>query len=1036
MTLWLSVHSGRCVCSSRGFRRDALPPTSQRNALVDTDTFFPVEGIEGCRFQPGARRRDSRRWRWTNMIASPFVWVYLVGLIQLSVREGKSQHIERQSVVYGPCPPGRVCYGRQGDIVLGGLFPVHEFNPAERRCTGSIQLESMQWVEAMHHAIELVNNDSQILPGVRLGYEARDTCFDESMAVQQSLHFLPNFNAQECPLESRQGINTDNSNSSATMVGVSNDAGPPLVGVVGPYSSSNSMAANKLLGLFHTPMVSYGATNIDLSNKVVFPYFFRVLPSDRYASIAVAHLVRHFRWQFVSIVYTDDAFGKGGAEAIESELGKLTKGPKVCVALKEKIHLHTKNRTVYDKLLTQLVDNTSESSKASVVILYLQPLNARIFLEQASNHSRVVQRNFTFVGVDSWGDILSVVQSGVEAAKGSVSAIPFSKYLDGFDRHLETVRPSANNRWLCEVWEQFFLATCSCTAQSAHCANVNANRISMETKKYRQSSKVAFVYDAVLAFAHALNNIKKVFCPKASEKVCTQMTDGKLLNAFLKNVSFKGFNSEDKLFRFDASGDPFSARYSIKNMQVFQNVNTTGSPGLLNETSFIDFPTVGVFTAKPTDIKHGDSCVDVAERRRRCYALNLTWTREAFVWNDGSGKVPKSSCSDFCPPGHYSQVGSMACCWTCIRCGRFHYTPSQHNPCKRCPPNSAPVANRTACQILKPTQWDVKSQPMALTLTIIGAILALASLRAIFHVTINWHLHFPMMNAPTLISLLGVLFSYESVLFLAGGVTTLVCTAYEIFLSIGLTFCVSPFVVHAIFRYCEVCGKAKIVSFLKSSAHSAAMVLSLSLVPVIALIVSYSVSLPVTSKVLVANRSMYVRCHHGRALIATICYNVILAMFTAPLNIITARLGKSNGMSERLYRVLNSSGMCCLAMIVMAGCCATIFLTTDNSLVRTSTVYLGTVMCVSIVLFTLIINHLRKPPKVPLKSTFSVTISPPSVDNASNFVQANTNANSENIDFLKPMSRSPSPYRSFSSCSRDNVSTSERQSIHITDIHV
>ena len=75
--------------------------------------------------------------------------------------------------------------------------------------------------------------------------------------------------------------------------------------------------------------------NVRLSNKFEFPYFFRVLPRDQFSSIAVAELVRHFGWEFVSLVYTDDPFGVGGEKSVRAQLEKLT--PKVCVSLSQKI---------------------------------------------------------------------------------------------------------------------------------------------------------------------------------------------------------------------------------------------------------------------------------------------------------------------------------------------------------------------------------------------------------------------------------------------------------------------------------------------------------------------------------------------------------------------------------------------------------------------------------------------------------------------------------------------------------------------------
>jgi Receptor family ligand binding region len=59
-----------------------------------------------------------------------------------------------------------------------------------------------------------------------------------------------------------------------------------------------------LLALFNIPQIGYSTTAIDLSNKSLYPYFLRVVPSDVNQARVLADIVRHFRWNYVSTVYT------------------------------------------------------------------------------------------------------------------------------------------------------------------------------------------------------------------------------------------------------------------------------------------------------------------------------------------------------------------------------------------------------------------------------------------------------------------------------------------------------------------------------------------------------------------------------------------------------------------------------------------------------------------------------------------------------------------------------------------------------------
>lgn len=82
----------------------------------------------------------------------------------------------------------------------------------------------------------------------------------------------------------------------------------PLVGVIGPGSSSVALQVQNLLQLFQIPQVGYSTTSKDLSDKSRFNYFLRVVPSDYYQAQVMVDIVRHYNWTYVSAVNTDGEF--------------------------------------------------------------------------------------------------------------------------------------------------------------------------------------------------------------------------------------------------------------------------------------------------------------------------------------------------------------------------------------------------------------------------------------------------------------------------------------------------------------------------------------------------------------------------------------------------------------------------------------------------------------------------------------------------------------------------------------------------------
>lgn len=83
---------------------------------------------------------------------------------------------------------------------------------------------------------------------------------------------------------------------------------PPLVGVVGPASSSAAIQVQNLLQLFHIPQVGYSTTSKDLSDKGRFGFFLRVVPSDYYQAQVMVDVVRRHNWTYVSAVNTDGQY--------------------------------------------------------------------------------------------------------------------------------------------------------------------------------------------------------------------------------------------------------------------------------------------------------------------------------------------------------------------------------------------------------------------------------------------------------------------------------------------------------------------------------------------------------------------------------------------------------------------------------------------------------------------------------------------------------------------------------------------------------
>lgn len=79
-----------------------------------------------------------------------------------------------------------------GDIVLGGIFPMHEHQSAMRDypCGAIKEEKGIQRLEAMLYAIDQINKDDRLLPNITLGTVVIDSCSSDTYALEQSMEFV------------------------------------------------------------------------------------------------------------------------------------------------------------------------------------------------------------------------------------------------------------------------------------------------------------------------------------------------------------------------------------------------------------------------------------------------------------------------------------------------------------------------------------------------------------------------------------------------------------------------------------------------------------------------------------------------------------------------------------------------------------------------------------------------------------------------------------------------------------------------------
>ncbi|XP_026878931.1 metabotropic glutamate receptor 4 isoform X1 [Electrophorus electricus] len=618
-----------------------------------------------------------------------------------------------------------------GDISLGGLFPVHARGHNGKPCGELKKEKGIHRLEAMLFALDRINNDHELLPNITLGARILDTCSRDTHALEQSLTFVQAL------------IEKD-----ATDVKCQGGGSPVItkpervVGVIGASSSSVSIMVANILRLFKIPQVSYASTAPELSDNTRYDFFSRVVPPDTYQAQAMVDIVRYMGWNYVSTVASEGNYGESGVDAF---IQKSREDGSVCISQSVKIPREPRPGE-FDKIIFRLGENPN----ARVVIIFANEDDIRRLLQAAKNAN--LTGHFLWVGSDSWGSKISPVLHQEEMAEGAVTILPRRQSIKGFDRYF-TSRTLENNRrniWFAEFWENNF--NCKLNRHALKKGSgikkcTNQERIGKDSA-YEQEGKVMFVIDAVYAMAHALHNMHRDLCP-GKVGLCSRMEpiDGALLLKYIRDVKITGIGGNP--VQFNENGDA-PGRYDIYQYQIN------------NKTA--EYKIIGHWTDQ----------------------LNLNMP--VMQWPGGVRQVPSSTCSQPCKPGWRKKVvKGIPCCWHCERCDGYQYQADQFT-CKMCRFDLRPNKNHTGCQpipIVK-LEW---SSPWA----VIPVLLAILGIMATLFVVVTFirYNDTPIVKASgrelSYVLLTGIFLCYATTFLMISAPDIGICSLRRIFLGLGMS---------------------------------------------------------------------------------------------------------------------------------------------------------------------------------------------------------------------------------------------------------
>ncbi|NXP57255.1 CASR protein, partial [Chloropsis cyanopogon] len=605
------------------------------------------------------------------------------------------------TAAYGPNQRAQ----KKGDIILGGLFPIHfgvaakdqdlKSRPESVECI-RYNFRGFRWLQAMIFAIEEINSSPTLLPNMTLGYRIFDTCNTVSKALEATLSFV----AQN----KIDSLNLDEFCNCSEHI-------PSTIAVVGATGSGISTAVANLLGLFYIPQVSYASSSRLLSNKNQFKSFLRTIPNDEHQATAMADIIEYFRWNWVGTIAADDDYGRPGIEKFREEAEERD----ICIDFSELISQYSDEEEI------QQVVEVIQNSTARVIVVFSSGPDLEPLIRE------IVRRNITgkiWLASEAWASSSLIAMPEFFRVIGSTIGFALKAgQIPGFREFLQKVHPkkSTNNGFAKEFWEETFNcylpdgsknSPASTSFHKGHEEGLGAgngtsafrppctgdeNITSVETPYMDYTHlRISYnVYLAVYSIAHALQDIYTC-TPGKGLFTNGSCADIKKVEAWqvLKHLRHLNFtNNMGEQVDFDEFGD-LVGNYSIINWHL--------SP----EDGSVVFEEVGHYNV-------------YAKKGERLFI-----NENKILWGGFSKEVPFSNCSRDCLPGTRKGIieGEPTCCFECVDCPDGEYSDeTDASACDKCPEDYWSNENHTSC-IPKQIEFLAWTEPFGIALTLFAVL--------------------------------------------------------------------------------------------------------------------------------------------------------------------------------------------------------------------------------------------------------------------------------------------------------------------------
>ncbi|XP_073484985.1 vomeronasal type-2 receptor 26-like [Aquarana catesbeiana] len=634
-------------------------------------------------------------------------------------------------------------YFQDGDLIIGGVFTVRskgedQYSPEKKTYSSSF------WyylnLLAFLYAIDNINQDPDILPNITLGFHLFDSWLEPRKGVQSVLQIL--------------------SGPNGTFPNYSCKGQGKLAGVIGDHYSSTTIPIAQILGLYRYTQVSYGATDYSLSDRLLYPHVFRTVQNDYVYYLAIAKLVKHFGWNWVGILFSDNDTGENEAQILKRNLASQ----EICVAFEKRM-------TVNSATMDQWTDTLSKVHCKVLILCGSFTSNARGYLNEYSQFNR----NNILILPPGWtsGEIkmITLLTNFITSLSLQLNDPQILIDESPFDDNLLS-RHSQTEQLMDNLIITFYNITSTQNGKNIYFQNFTIFSQSFlrvlfpQIKGSMLCEESLRVYIAVEAMAEAIHFFNKF-------NHSFNINRFKQLHKYVKQIK-NPYKTAERMTFFDENGE-FPFHYKIVNWKKsnrhFRKKSTD----------------VGSYTpwAKEEDQLHIDP--------------------DKITWDEDNNTKLESRCVDSCLPGYRKKPGSSihSCCYDCVPCseGQISNMPDSEN-CMNCPEEEWPNEKKDQC-IQKHLEFLSYTDGISKVFLTVSAVLCIVT------VLIKWifvsYLNTPIVKANnrnlSFVLLVSILLSFLCVFLFLGQPLDITCILRVMTFGVIFSIAVSSLLAKTIMVY-------------------------------------------------------------------------------------------------------------------------------------------------------------------------------------------------------------------------------------------